>query len=132
MPIPSSALADLTAAVFVALGAALVVWAYRKAPTEQLQSYDLIFWSGMVLAYLAVAWRAISGRYGVLWLGLLGLFTVLPKFLMSPDNPIYFDETAHYSLLLSIIGAGSFNSRRCYRSGPSTQAWRAWRPPSTA
>jgi hypothetical protein len=103
---PSGPLAEFTAAGLVVVGAALVIWAYRKAPTEQINSYDPIFWAGMVLAYLAVAWRAVSGRYTVLWLGLLGLFTVLPKFLMSPDNPIYFDETAHYSLLLSIIGVG--------------------------
>jgi hypothetical protein len=103
---PSSPLAEFTAAGLVAAGAALVIWAYRKAPTERISSYDPIFWAGMVLAYLAVAWRAVSGRYTVLWLGFLGLFTVLPKFWMSPDNPIYFDETAHYSLLMSIISSG--------------------------
>jgi len=86
-----------------------VIWAYRKAPTAGLQgleSYDPIFWAGMVLAYLAVAWRAVSGRHAVLWLGLLGLFTVLPKFWMSPGGPIYFDETAHFALLRNVISAG--------------------------
>ncbi len=102
-PIPSGALADLTAGVFVAAGAALVIWAYRQAPTEQIQSYDPIFWVGMVLAYLAIAWRAVSGRHAVLWLALLGLFTVLPKFWMSPNGPIYYDETAHFALLRAII-----------------------------
>lgn len=101
--IPSGALADLTAVALVALGAALVVWAYRKAPTEQIQSYDPIFWIGMVLAYLAIAWRAVSGRHAVLWLGFLGLFTLLPKFWMSPNAPIYFDETAHFALLRAVI-----------------------------
>jgi hypothetical protein len=103
---PARPLAELAAAGLVAVGAALVIWAYRKAPTEHIGSYDLIFWAGMVLAYLAVAWRAISGRYTVLWLGLLGLFTVLPKFWMSPDAPIYFDETAHFALLQSVISSG--------------------------
>jgi hypothetical protein len=103
MPIPSGALAELTAAVLVAVGAALVVWAYAKAPTEQIQSYDPIFWAGMVLAYLAVAWRAVSGRHAALWLGLLGLFTLLPKFWMSRGGPVYFDETAHYALLRNVI-----------------------------
>ena len=106
VPIPSSALGELTAAVLVAVGAALVVWAYRKAPTAGIQSYDPIFWAGMLLAYLAVAWRAVSGRHAVLWLGLLGLFTVLPKFWMSPGDPIYWDETAHFALLQNVISAG--------------------------
>jgi len=111
MPSPSNALAELTAAVLVAVGAVLVVWAYRKAPNEQIQSYDPIFWAGMVLAYLAVAWRAVSGRHAVLWLGLLGLFTLLPKFWMSPTGPIYYDETAHYALLRNIVSAHSLFQR---------------------
>src|SRR5260370_32775138 len=95
--IPSGPLADLTAAGVIAVGAALVVWAYRKAPTAGIESYDPIFWAGMVLAYLAVAWRAVSGRYAVFWLGLLGLFSLLPKFSMSLSGPSYFDEIAHFA-----------------------------------
>ena len=104
--VPRGPLADLTAAGVVAVGAALVVWAYRKAPTAGIESYDPIFWAGMVLAYLAVAWRALSGHYAVFWLVLLGLFTVLPKFWMSAGGPIYFDETAHFALLQNVISAG--------------------------
>ncbi len=106
VPIPSGALGELTAAVLVAVGAALVVWAYRIAPTARIQFYDPIFWAGMLLACLTVAWRAVSGRQAVLWLGLLGLFTVLPKFWMSPGNPIYWDETAHFALLQNVIWTG--------------------------
>jgi hypothetical protein len=105
MPISSGAQADLTAAVLVAIGAALVIWAFRKAPTEHIQSYDTIFWAGMVLAYLAIAWRAVSGRHAVLWLGLLGLFALLPKFWMSQNGPIFYDETAHFALLRNVISA---------------------------
>jgi hypothetical protein len=104
--VPSGSLAELTAAGLVAAGAALVVWAYLKAPTAGIRSYDPIFWAGMVLAYLAIAWRAVSGRYAVFWLGLLGLFTMLPKFWMSPGGPIYFDEIAHFALLRNVISAG--------------------------
>jgi hypothetical protein len=105
--VPTGLAAELTAAGLVAVGAALVVWAYRKAPTtSEIESYDPIFWAGMLLAYLAVAWRAISGRHAVLWLGLFGLFTVLPKFWMSPGGPIYFDETAHFAMLQNVISAG--------------------------
>ena len=106
VPIPSGPLAELTAAVLVAVGAALVVWAYRIAPTAVIQFYDPIFWAGMLLAYLAVAWRAVSGRHAVLWLGLLGLFTVLPTFWMSSGGPIGFDEIAHFALLRNVISAG--------------------------
>ena len=102
----AAALAELTAAGLVAVGAALVIWAYRIAPTATIQSYDPIFWAGMLLAYLAVAWRAVSGRYAVFWLGLLGLFAVLPKFLMSPGGPIGFDETAQFALLRNVISSG--------------------------
>src|SRR5215813_12033435 len=99
-------LAELSALCLVAVGAGLVVWAYRIAPTTRNQSYDLIFWAGMLLAYLAVGWRVVSGRYAVLWLGLLGLFTMLPRFLVSPGGPIGFDETAHFALLQNVITSG--------------------------
>src|SRR5258705_11243733 len=97
-PIPSGPLAELSAVCLVAIAAALVVWAYHVAPTTRSQSYYLIFWAGMLLAYLAVAWRLVSGRYAVLWLGLLGLFTMLTRFWVSPGGPIGFDETAHFAL----------------------------------
>ncbi len=105
-PSPSGALGELTAAVLVAVGAALVVWAYRIAPTAAIQSYDPIFWAGMLLAYLTVAWRAVSGRYPALWLGLLGLFALLPKFWMSLSGPYYFDEISQFALLQNVISAG--------------------------
>ena len=104
--VPSGPLAELTAAGLVAVGAALVIWAYHIAPTATVQSYDPIFWAGMLLAYLAVAWRAVSGRYAVFWLGLLGLFTLLPKFWMSLGGPYYFDEISQFDLLRNIISAG--------------------------
>jgi hypothetical protein len=104
--VPSGPLAELTAAGLVAVGATLVIWAYRIAPTAAIQSYDPIFWAGMLLAYLAVAWRAVSGRYAVFWLGLLGLFALLPKFLMSLGGPLYFDEVAQFALLRNVISAG--------------------------
>ncbi|HEX7994521.1 MAG TPA: hypothetical protein VF506_11415, partial [Streptosporangiaceae bacterium] len=104
--IPNGPLADLSALCLVAIGAALVVWAYRIAPTTRSQSYYLIFWAGMLLGYLAIAWRAVSGRYAVLWLGLLGLFTMLTRFGVSPGGPIGFDETAHFALLRNVIFEG--------------------------
>jgi len=105
-PAPSSPLAELAAAGLIVVGAVLVIWAYHKAPTSAMGSYDPIFWAGMVLVYLTVAWRAVFGRYTVLWLGFLGLFTLLPKFWMSPDGPIYFDETAHFALLRNVVSSG--------------------------
>ncbi len=98
--------AELIAAALIAVGAALVMWALSMAPTSRIESYDPIFWAGMVLVYLTVTWRALSGRHAVLWLAFLGLFTVLPKFWMSPSGPIYFDETAHFALLRDVISTG--------------------------
>ena len=105
-PAPSGPLAELPAVGLVAVGAALVVLAYRLALTAGIQTYDPIFWAGMLLAYLAAAWRAVSGRYAVLWLGLLGLFTVLPTFWVSQGGPSGFDEIAHFALLRNVISAG--------------------------
>jgi hypothetical protein len=96
----------MSALCLVAVGGALVVWAYRIAPTTRSQSFYLIFWAGMLLAYLAVAWRVASGRYAVFWLGLLGLFTMLTRFWVSPAGPIGFDETAHFALLRNVVFAG--------------------------
>jgi len=104
--VPSGPLAELTAACFVVVGAALVIWAYRVAPAAPVQSYDPIFWAGMLLAYLAAAWRAVTGRYAVFWLGLFGLFTALVSFLMSLGGPSGFDETAQFALLRNVISAG--------------------------
>jgi hypothetical protein len=109
--VPNGLLAELLAACLVAVGATLVAWAYRIAPTAGIQSYDPIFWAGMLLAFLAVAWRAISGRCAVFWLGLLGIFTLLPKFWMSTGGPIYFDEAAHFALLRNVISAGMLFQR---------------------
>jgi hypothetical protein len=103
---PGDPLAELAAAGLVAVGAAAVIWAYRKAPTSGINSYDPVFWAGMALVYLTVGWRAVSGRYGVVWLALLGLFTVLPKFWMSPGGPIYYDEIAHFAVLRDVISSG--------------------------
>jgi hypothetical protein len=105
-PVPRGPLAELSAVGLVAGGAALVIWAYRVAPTARIQFYDPIFWSGMLLAYLAAAWRALCGRYAVLWLGLLGIFTLLPAFWLSAAGPSGFDETAQFALLRNVISAG--------------------------
>jgi hypothetical protein len=103
---PDDPLAEVRAVALVAVGVALVIWAYRIAPTASVQSYDPIFWAGMLLAYLAVAWRAVCGRYAVFWLGLLGLFTVLPAFWMSWAGPSGFDEIAQFALLRNVISTG--------------------------
>jgi hypothetical protein len=104
--LPSGPLAELTAAGLAALGVALVVWAYHMAPTARIQTYNPIFWAGMLLAYLAVAWRAVSGRNAVIWLGSLGLFTMLPTFWLNPGGPSGFDATAQFALLQNVISAG--------------------------
>ncbi|HYK28112.1 MAG TPA: hypothetical protein VEV61_09110 [Streptosporangiaceae bacterium] len=97
---------ELSAVGLVAVGAALVVWAYLIAPTAGIQSSVPIFWVGMLLAYLAVAWRAMSGRRAVIWLGLLGVFTLLPAFWLSAGGPNGFDETAQFALLRNVISSG--------------------------
>src|SRR5215467_2525832 len=97
---------ELSAVGLVAVGAALVVWAYLIAPTAGIQSSVPIFWVGMLVAYLAVAWRAISGRHAVIWLGLLGVFTLLPAFWLSAGGPNGFDETAQFALLWNVMSSG--------------------------
>jgi hypothetical protein len=104
--IPSRPLADLVALAVVAVGAVLVIWAYRIAPTASIHTYDSIFWAGILAGFLAAAWRAVSGPYSVLWLALLGLFTMVPTFWMSSGGPTSFDETAHFALLRDVISTG--------------------------
>lgn len=98
--------ADLAAVGVVAVGTLLVIWAYRIASTTSVHTYDSIFWAGMLLGYLAIAWRAVSGRYAVIWLALLGLFTMVPAFWMSSGGPASFDETAHFAMLRNVISTG--------------------------
>jgi hypothetical protein len=103
---PSDTPAELTAACAAAVGVALVIWAYRVAPTARVDSYDPIFWAGMLLIYLATAWRAVCGRYALVWLGWLGLVTVLPVFWVSPGGPNGFDAIAQFALLRNVISTG--------------------------
>ena len=104
--VQSGPLAELTAAGLVAGRRRPGDLGIPASPTAAIQTYDPIFWAGMLLAYLAVAWRAVSGPHSVLWLGLLGLFTVLPSFLQSPGGPIGYDATAHFALLRNVISKG--------------------------
>jgi hypothetical protein len=102
----SELLVELSAFSLVAVGAALVAWAYHIAPSAKVQYYDLVFWAGMLLAYLVIAWRALIGRHAVIWLGLLGVFTLLPTFWVSPSGPSGFDEIAQFALLRNVVSAG--------------------------
>lgn len=103
---PRKPLAEAVVVGLVAVGTCLVILAYRKAATtSKVGSYDAMFWAGMVIVYLT-AWWAVSRSHTIGWLGFLGLFTVLPKFWMSRNGPIYFDESAHYALLRDVVSTG--------------------------
>ncbi len=95
-----------TTLAVLAVGAGVVTVAYGMARTNSGTGYYSIFWVGFGLGYVAVGRQIIRRRAELPWLLVLGAFTFLPKLLMSPSGPIYYDETAHFQLLRETISSG--------------------------
>lgn len=98
---------DLVAAVLLVSAVAIIVYVYGRARIDSDNSYYAVFWVGMGLAYITVLWRTWNERWSAGWLMLLGIITFVPKFVMSPTRPIYFDETAHFQLLRHVVEHGA-------------------------
>lgn len=90
-------------AVGLVVGTALVCLAYSlagRSTTTGEQAKFVVLWLGLV-AFLWPAARRLaeplvgeSERVAILSVG--GLFTYVPKFLRSPDGPVFYDEIAHW------------------------------------
>jgi len=100
-------LGDIVAAGLLLLAVAIVVDVYGRARVDSGNGYYAAFWMGMGLAYITVLWQIWNQRWSAGWLMLLGIITFVPKFVMSPTRPIYFDETAHFQLLRHVVEHGT-------------------------
>lgn len=83
------------------LGPLFLIAAYSYAAThnsDQLH-YDL-FWAGMLLAFVPSSLRLCMTRVPraerIAIVSALGFFCYLPKLLLDPTAPLYFDELAHW------------------------------------
>jgi len=98
---------DIVAAGLVLVSVAIIVYVYGRARVDSGNGYYATFWVGMGLAYLTALWQIWKQHWSEGWLMLLGIVTFVPKFVMSPTRPIYFDETAHFQLLRHVVEHGT-------------------------
>jgi hypothetical protein len=97
------------------LGAMLIAFSYNNAHHSVSYLHFDIFWLGMALVAIPTTywggWRCISSRAAVLLLISYGIFTFIPKFLMSISGPIFFDEYGHFRHANALLANGNiFNS----------------------
>jgi hypothetical protein len=97
------------AAVGLLAAAAGLVVAYRAAKTSTGHGHFAVFWLSYALGLasaLTLALRSRSSRGRALALLSLGALTFLPKLLMTPGGPRYFDEYGHVRHALDIVRTG--------------------------
>ncbi|MBV9097781.1 MAG: hypothetical protein JO079_06970 [Frankiaceae bacterium] len=117
----------------VAAGVALIVVAYAMAKHSTSVAHFHVFWAGfaLVLIAIAVAGGRAPGRWAAA--GLLvgyGVITMLPKFLMSPNGPVFFDEFGHIRHANDIVASGHLDVPSAYlpilRVYPGLEVLTAW------
>ena len=122
------------AALGLVIGAGGIVAAYADARHSTGQLHFALFWASFVLALVAVVKvgaHAVAGtraRVGLL-LG-FGALTFLPKFLMSVNGPVYFDEYGHLRHANDIAASGHLDVASHYlpiiRYYPGLEVLTAW------
>jgi hypothetical protein len=82
-------------------GTLLVAWAYANAATElQGQTHYHLFWAGVLIFIIPATLRLFASdtprgeRLAVIIA--IACFNYLPKFLRTPDAPLFHDELAHW------------------------------------
>lgn len=114
LPAPAS-LAAWTALIF---GSAVLRVAYAMATRSTGQAHFAVFWVAYLAALIGVAWvghlTTTSNRTRWLLLCAWGLYTFLPKMLMSRSGPNYFDEFGHYRHLRDIVSHHSLDVADSY------------------
>jgi len=95
-------IAPLLSPLGLAAGSAMVAWAYAGAaigPASDLWHFHL-FWIGMALFVVPVFMRLCAAHVTrgerLALVVAAGLFDYLPKYLRSPNSPLYHDELAHW------------------------------------
>lgn len=96
--------------VAYAVSVVLIAQATAEARTSTGHGHFAVFWAGMAIAVVAtvVAGTAKSVRLEALpvILTLFGVFTYVPKFLMSAYGPAYYDEYAHVRHVNDMLASG--------------------------
>ncbi|HZU72643.1 MAG TPA: hypothetical protein VE990_07715 [Acidimicrobiales bacterium] len=105
-------------AVTLLVGAAVLRVAYSMAERSSGHGHFAVFWASYLLvvgAVAAYAWFRASNRLATLaLLGGFGIYTYLPKLLMSLHGPVYYDEYGHYRHLQDILATHSVNVDSTY------------------
>ena len=127
------AIGGLSLLAAVAGGVTLIVVAYAMAKHSTTVAHFHVFWIGFALVLLPIA--IAGGRAPGKWAagGLLvayGAITMLPKLLMSPNGPVFFDEFGHIRHANDIIASGHLNVASSYlpilRVYPGLEVLTAW------
>ena len=88
-----------------------IVLAYRVARDTNGSAHFYYFWLSYLLgvaAALVYGVRSAATRPDrILGLFVLGLLTFLPKFVMSVDHAVYFDEFAHWRQVNTVVATGN-------------------------
>jgi hypothetical protein len=117
----------------VAAGVTLIVVAYAMAKHSTSVAHFHVFWLGfaLVLIPITVAGGRAPGRWTAA--GLLvgyGVITMLPKLLMSPNGPVFFDEFGHIRHANDIVASGHLDVPSAYlpilRGYPGLEVLTAW------
>ena len=94
-------------------GVAVIVAAYHLASRGNTGAapYDL-FWLGMALAWLPLAWSALRWRHpspgGALGhVAMMGLLAYVPAFVRAPTRITFYDASAHYAQTERLMRTGA-------------------------
>lgn len=119
--------------VAFAAGVTLIVAAYAMAKHSTSVAHFHVFWLGFALVLLpvAIAGGRAPGRWSAATLLVTyGAVTMLPKYLMSPNGPVFFDEFGHIRHANDIVASGHVNVASAYlpilRVYPGLEVLTAW------
>jgi hypothetical protein len=105
--IPRRALSGLV--VSSVAGTALVILAYHEAESSAGHLHFAVFWAGVLLTLGGCVYAGViceSTRVLTAVLLWFGIFTFLPKYLMTRNGPAYFDEFGHLRHVTDMLATG--------------------------
>ena len=103
--------------VAVAIAVVLIVTAYHQAQTSTSGEHYAVFWLGMLAAVAATVFGFSHLPYRGRATGLLlvlGVLTLLPKFLLSVTRPDYFDEYGHLAHAQDMLSSGNLSVKNAF------------------
>src|SRR5947209_16237016 len=101
----------------VAAGVICIVVAYSMAKHSTSHAHFTVFWLGFALVLVPIAVGGVRISRTLPALALLtayGVITFLPKFLMSRNGPVFFDEFGHIRHANDIVASGHVNVASSY------------------